>query len=417
MVGVGVLTLVERPAVAGRSHRVLDLALLASLAAVAMQLVPLHPSIRLTLSPAAGAIDRALRLAEPANPLAAPPRPLSIDPEATAWALVTGISLVLLFWCARAMLARSGVRVVVRGVAALGLALSVLAIVQHATAPTLIYGYWRPARPDLRPYGPFTNRNHFATWLSMAVPLTIGYAIARVRARHRPDEGPFQLESTIDTTELWLGASTVLMTAALVVSLSRSGLIALAIALMVFVWLARCRMRRARVTWLVVGLVTLVALAMAYANMGALLNRVGESLSSGGGGRRVIWRDTWVMIREFWPAGVGVGAYERGMVVYQQSSRLFYYSHADNEYLQLVAEGGLPLVLPMAVALLATLWQIVERLYEDRSALFWIRAGATCGLVAVAVQSVWENGLRLPANAVLFAILAAIAVHQHSNTR
>jgi O-antigen ligase len=100
------------------------------------------------------------------------------------------------------------------------------------------------------------------------------------------------------------------------------------------------------------------------------------------------------------------------MVVYQQSSRLFYYSHADNEYLQLVAEGGLPLVLPMAVALLATLWQIVERLYEDRSALFWIRAGATCGLVAVAVQSVWENGLRLPANAVLFAIVAALALHE-----
>jgi hypothetical protein len=32
-------------------------------------------------------------------------------------------------------------------------------------------------------------------------------------------------------------------------------------------------------------------------------------------------------------------------------------------------------------------------------------------MLAVAVQSVWDTGLRMPANAVLFALLAAIALH------
>jgi hypothetical protein len=40
-----------------------------------------------------------------------------------------------------------------------------------------------------------------------------------------------------------------------------------------------------------------------------------------------------------------------------------------------------------------------------------VRAGAVGGLIAVAVQSLWETGLRVPANALLFAVLAAIAMH------
>jgi hypothetical protein len=52
----------------------------------------------------------------------------------------------------------------------------------------------------------------------------------------------------------------------------------------------------------------------------------------------------------------------------------------------------------------------------DRTAVFWIRAGAASGMLAVAVQSVWDTGLRMPANAVLFSLLAAIALHDGSRS-
>ena len=121
------------------------------------------------------------------------------------------------------------------------------------------------------------------------------------------------------------------------------------------------------------------------------------------------------MVRDFWTAGVGAGAYERGMLVYQTSSRAdFYFNHAHSEYLQIASEGGLLLSVPMAVVFAVGAVGIAGRLREDRSAAFWIRAGATSGLLAVAVQSVWETGLHLPANAVLFAILAAVALHDSS---
>jgi hypothetical protein len=43
--------------------------------------------------------------------------------------------------------------------------------------------------------------------------------------------------------------------------------------------------------------------------------------------------------------------------------------------------------------------------------MFMLRAGAASALAASAVQSIWDTGLRLPANAVICAIAAAIAVH------
>ena len=54
---------------------------------------------------------------------------------------------------------------------------------------------------------------------------------------------------------------------------------------------------------------------------------------------------------------------------------------------------------------------------RTRRACTGFRAGALCGLVGVAVQSVWETGLTAPANAVLAALAAAIAVHPAEDRR
>ena len=53
-----------------------------------------------------------------------------------------------------------------------------------------------------------------------------------------------------------------------------------------------------------------------------------------------------------------------------------------------------------------------RRLFADESGMYWIRAGAFCGLAGLAVQSLWETGLTMPANAALAAIAAAIVVHE-----
>ena len=48
------------------------------------------------------------------------------------------------------------------------------------------------------------------------------------------------------------------------------------------------------------------------------------------------------------PGSIGGGAFERGMLVYQQGTRQFFFNHAHNEYLQILTEGGLLVGLPCA---------------------------------------------------------------------
>jgi O-antigen ligase len=118
------------------------------------------------------------------------------------------------------------------------------------------------------------------------------------------------------------------------------------------------------------------------------------------------------MARDFAMAGVGVGAFVRGMLVYQESTRLIFINHAHNEYLQILVEGGVLLAAPVLMALVAGGREVARELRADPTPMFWIRAGAAAGLAAAAVQGLWDTGLRMPANAALFALIAAIALHE-----
>jgi O-antigen ligase len=386
--------------------RLLDLGLLAYVVIIAASLVPLPPPVRLALSPATRIVDLALRLGD--APTTAT-RPLSIDPGATRVSLALAAAMVLFFWCARTALARGGVRRCTRSIAALGLGLAAIGMAQHATAPRQLY--WMFPTRSATPFGPFMNHSDFATWLVMALPLTAGYLIARLYSRRGSSGGGAGIADLFDNTAMWLTTAVGFMAAALVVGLSRSGLIA-AVAGLSSLWaLSSVRMRGRARAWLLAGFVAIAAIGAAYANSNAVTARVSETINLGLGGRQAIWRETWPMIRDFWLTGVGQGAYERGMIVYQQSPRVVYFNHAHNDYIQIAAEGGLLLSITALAIAIAGAWQMRRTLIADRTAIYWVRAGAVSGLIAVAVQSFWETGLRVPANGLLFAVLAAIAVH------
>ena len=366
------------------------------------------------LTPNGTAVAGAVELTRSTLPRA----PISIDPESTAWALALGASYIALFWCARAIFAFGDVRRTIRGITVLGLALTVLVAVQRTTSPTLLYWTWQPLSAGAAPYGPFVNRNGLAAWLAMAVPLAIGYVVARQRSTSGTPRSLADAAATIDATTLLLGGSACLMMGGLFGSLSRSGIFAAAIGLTAFVLIAQARITTGRaIAGVAAALAAVVAIGAMYANPGALAMRMQETTELGEWGRRVIWRDTIEMIRDFELTGVGAGAFKRGMLVYQEGSRQFFFNHAHNEYLQILAEGGLLLAVPAALALIAGGATIVGRLRADRAALFWMRLGAICGLIAVAVQSTFDTSLRTPADGVLFSVIAAIALHHRHDDR
>ena len=148
-----------------------------------------------------------------------------------------------------------------------------------------------------------------------------------------------------------------------------------------------------------------------FANYDMLLRRVDESITRAqeGRGRVAIWGDAARLIEDFPVTGTGAGTFGKAINVYQTAEPGYAIDQAHNHYLQLMAEGGAWLLLPAALA--AGLFVVLagRSLKQDLSSNYLIRAGACAGMAGVMVQSIWETGLTMPANALLFAMLAAIA--------
>jgi O-antigen ligase len=102
------------------------------------------------------------------------------------------------------------------------------------------------------------------------------------------------------------------------------------------------------------------------------------------------------------------------MLHYQTGPRNEIFVEAHNDYLQLAAEGGLMLGIPILITLGLFVREVWLRFREgaDDERTYWLRAGAVTGLIAIAIQEVFDFTLQMPGAAVLFVVLAAIAIHK-----
>jgi hypothetical protein len=395
-------------ALASRGWRAPEAWLVLAIAFTILQLVPLPGPIVDRLSPHAREAWQRLALEVPRA------LPLSIDIRAGAWASLVAACALTTYLTARHVFARGGTRRVIRAVAGIGLAVSAIAIAQDATGGGLMYWRWRPIEEGAEPFGPFVNRNHFGTWVVLAVPLVLGYLAAHATAHQRASAAArwqSRLGALVESRAIWLTAAVVFMLVALVATLSRSAMFGIAAAIALAPWLGSLDAARGKPErWIAAGLVLAAAAALIRVDPATLGTRIAAAPVSLAG-RIEIWRDTIPVLRDFWLTGTGAGTYETVMLLYQRSSLEVRFNQAHNHYLQLAAEGGLLLAIPLVLACRAYVRDAVTALRHDRSGMYFVRAGACCGLAGAAAQSVWETGLTVPANAVLAAVLAAIVVH------
>jgi O-antigen ligase len=395
----------------------LGIVLAVLIAAIVAQIVPLPYTWVGWLSPGLDVSLREYQLGY------SPPvrHALSLEPARTGVVLFLAFGLALLLVGATRMVRRVPLEWLVSQLMGLAVALAVVGIVQRAffdPASPLVYGFWQP-RDGGNPFGPFVNRNHFAGWMVMVLPIVAMYAVGVLGEARRPAARSvgawLRWLTTVDGNRvLLLAVATLVMGAALVITGSRSGIasLAVAVAVMLSFVVREVPQRRHRIAAIFyAGL--LLGGAVAWAGSDMVVARFADAPDAFGE-RLEAWRNTLAIVRDFPLFGVGLGAYGRAMLVYQTGDRRLMYAQAHNDYLQLVAEGGLLLMVPV-ILILATIVRAIRRRLqasEDDPLTFWIRRGAVAGLVGIAAQSLVEFSLQMPGNAVLFVILLAIAMHR-----
>ena len=202
------------------------------------------------------------------------------------------------------------------------------------------------------------------------------------------------------------------MAISLVWTMSRSGIVSFACAVGCFAWLMA---RRRDVgpgarTIFAAALGGLLLASLSWRGVDQLLQWFADTgdLES----RVAAWRDGWQVVRAFPIVGTGINTYPDSMIFYQRHVLEVWMTHAHNDYLQFLAEGGLLVSLPATVAVVLLAITIKRSVNEARNDGYdyWVRVGAGVGLVAIGIQETVEFSLHIPANALLFATLAAVAI-------
>jgi O-antigen ligase len=168
---------------------------------------------------------------------------------------------------------------------------------------------------------------------------------------------------------------------------------------------------RSRVA-LVAVLAAIVAASFAWSDVNArrFSPRVDDSIRL----RREIWAVAGRITRDFPVTGTGLNTFGIATLAYQTRFTDMHFGEAHNEYLQIVAEGGLLLAVPVFVALAFAVSELRRRFVEsdaDRTTR-WLRFGAATALGAIALQSTVDFSLQMPGNALLFVVLLAAALHR-----
>lgn len=384
-----------------------------------LQVIPLPPAIIGAVAPSVHNIYKpVLDVSDPDRWIS-----LSVNREATLheWLRITGYGL---FYFLVVQVLRDGVylKKAVRIVACLAIGIAFLAVIQAFSSPDRIY-WFRVVPANAQPVGPWVYHNHFAGFVEMTFPLVFALFLF-----YRPViDGDKPLRSRIaamfsapgSNFHFFLGFGAVIMAAAMVMSLSRGGIISLSLALILFLILLPGRISSFRpVTYGVIA--SCMVLLITWLGWGTLLDKFGSTFSATGGVADIrlnLWEDSLEIVKDFFLTGTGFGTFMDIYPAYSSLSVDFILDHAHNDYIELLTDGGIPGFMLAGWFVLAVLrqgWQRIRARRERYAVLLAI--AAFTGLVSLLFHGMTDFNMHNGANGLYFFFLCGLLVSA-GNTR
>ncbi|MEM6329474.1 MAG: O-antigen ligase family protein [Planctomycetota bacterium] len=434
--------------------------LVAAVALVGLQIVPLPPAVIGVLSPG---------LVELLPPQVAWPT-LSATPHATAVGLAVLVCHALLFTVAGERLrSEADIRRLLAAIALAAAGMAAFGLLQWLTSNgKLMWFYTHPQRAiGSEVQGSFANRNHFAHFLVLGLgpillclhnarqgragePAPPAWATRRAKPSAKaaranlPSRPPAPSlsnpslfnrplsNSSLSSSSLsnrWLShpwlwaAAAVLVVAAVVLSVSRGGIAMLGVAAAAGLFALR---RHGRLRWrspTLLGAAGLAAAALMAVSLGDL-DRVARRLSdtaaptprvlTGSGRRPAVWAANLAALRANPWLGYGVGSHADVYPAFIAEGIDLNFTHAESGYLHTTTEAGLAGGVLLAAAGLLVGWWCVQGVFTAvgaRHAGPW--AAITASLVASAAHALVDFAWYVPSCMAVTVLLAAAAYRLH----
>jgi O-antigen ligase len=378
------------------------------------QAVPLPGSLLRWAAPGIYALRASLTPGVPervrgdeAPPVAPPSTTVSQDPDAT---LGTAMQLAAAWVLFQAVLGLGGGPASFRrfglATAANAALLALFAMVQSLTWSGKIYGI----RPTLHTNGwmtggPFVCHSHLAAYLNIG----LGFALGLLLSSRLPGAGHRWGSRRDLGSRLWPACAAGLIVASVIASHSRGGFLAMTAAAAVMVSSpGRGFARLGSGLAAMLALVALFLVALGSDSPFQRLATIPGAGTSGLDGRVEIWRaalQAW-RVHPLW--GTGLGSFPASTAPYFEHDHGVFYSHSEDEYVQMLVEGGV-VGLGLALLALASIARLGlrARVAAGSPPARTLVLGGLSGGLALAVQSLSDFPLHIPGVAVTAVILCA----------
>ncbi len=275
--------------------------------------------------------------------------------------------------------------------------------------------------------GTYANRNHFAALLYMALPLALGVLASQVGNRSQDTRryqsrrrggflsGLFHGGFRINYTFL-MAAAGIAILLGVIFSRSRTGisLTMLAILLSAILFARHLGGRRSVG---VTAIFSVIGLALAIeVGLAPVLDRFALDAAAADA-RWPIFDSAIVGIGQFFPMGSGLGTFPDVYRRFQPDEVGRFVNHAHNDYIEFLFEGGLlaALVLLGFAFFFLRRWPALLR-GGSWGTFRFMQVGAGISLLMLALHGLTDYNWHIPANAVYFAFLAAVFMHQARTT-
>lgn len=391
----------KEPVVRHHEYRVPMLILGLFLCFVLLQMVSLPANVIRMISPKTYGLRQQLQVTGSAMGFT----PISFFPHATKveffkWVILVGFFLFLLNW----RLSDNGFRVTKQ------LALIILLVGSFES----LFGMFKlfsGVTEESLGMGTFVNRNHFAGYLLMVIPLTIGFLFSRGAQSFRKSRHGLNQLSVLDGRSLLIGFSVVVMILGLIFSSSRMGILSLLFSFSLIILLVRNPQEGSRFSKRSALILGLAILWGASIGLDAVVSRF-FLISDDLGTRQMIWRDTQAIVKDFPLVGTGLGTFTQVFPMHRSFHIRGLVTHAENDFLQLVSEVG---IIGFGLVFVLFLILIVRAVLNIRSLSLtepqrYLGIGGLVGILALMCHSVVERNIQVPANAFLWTFLWAIVL-------
>jgi O-antigen ligase len=279
-----------------------------------------------------------------------------------------------------------------------GFLVSIFGILQHLTFNGKLY-WFREMHYGGIPFGPYVNRNHFAGFVELILPLSlVPLVLGRVRRERWPVVGLFA----------------VVPISALFLSVSRGGIVSFGVELAVLALMMIQQRTMGKQLFAGVAVLLLALLMVSWLGVGQVLQRFSsfQSLEATAGKRASMRRDTWQIFLQHPVSGTGLGTLQ---IVYPPYESLYdgkIVNHTHNDYLEALAETGILGGLCCAWFLGVLFSESLRRLRQLNSFAGALQLSGLVACTGFLVHSLVDFSLHIPSNALLFFLMAHLATSE-----